>query len=638
MGIRGEEEQYTLDDPQHRDHDGELWRAFVQASPDIVLVIAADGTVLFSNRVLPIFEGRTVVGRRIWEFAAGADAEARLREKLEQVIETRRAMTYEHPGYLADGSVGWYEVRVVPVENGSLKHVLWISSDVTARHQTQERLEASERRFRAVVEQAGECIVMFGADGRITYASPAMLRTMGYTEEELLGAAAPEMVHPNDRAVAIAAGRGATPGVVNTRTIRIRRKDGAWRWHEGTSTNLLDDPAVRAVISTSRDVTEEKERHEQLALQAALLAQVNEPVVATDLASNFTFWNAAAERLFGWTAEEVLGRNSDEFIQSTYPRGHDELVASLRATDAWRGELVANKRNGDVVHIEASIRILRDVSMAITVMKDITERRALEEQVRQSQKMEAIGLLAGGVAHDFNNLLAVIVGFSELAARKLPQGHPVAAQLAEVFDAARRGGDLTRKLLAFSRKQIIQPRVLDASEAVEDFSRLLSRIVGEDVELIVDRPEEEILVRADPVQLEQVLLNLCTNARQAMPDGGTLHLSTGHTTFDDAAVRRQPWARAGTFVEIAVTDTGIGMDAKTKEHVFEPFFTTKPEGTGLGLATVHGIVQQHGGFVHVESAPGEGTTFHVYLPKAEDVAASSSQRSGPPQTPPRASP
>jgi PAS domain S-box-containing protein len=635
------EQRRRVDDRQHREQDGELWRAFVGASPDVVLVIDADGTILSCNRILPIFEGRTVVGQRIWEFAAGPEAEARLREKLREVIETRRAMTYEHPGYIADGTLGWYEVRVIPVFEGDepARRVLWVSTDVTARHHTQERLEASERRFRAVVEQGADCIVMFGADTRITYVSPAATRAFGWSEEEMIGAPATDFVHPDDRAVAFSAGRGAAPGVVNERTMRIRRKDGAWRWHDGTSTNLLQDPAVRAVVSTSRDVTEEKERHERLSFQAAMLAQVNEPVVATDLQGTFTYWNAAAERAFGWTAAEVLGKSSDEIFHPSYPRGHEELVASLQATDTWRGEIVADKKSGEYITVEASIRILRDVGMAITVMKDITERRALEEQVRQSQKMEAIGLLAGGVAHDFNNLLAVIVGFSELAARKLPQGHPVAAQLAEVFDAARRGGDLTRKLLAFSRKQIIQPRVLDAAEAVDDFSRLLSRILGEDVELKIDHAEDEILVRADPVQLEQVLLNLCTNARQAMPQGGVLRLSTSHVTFDAATVRRQPWARVGTFVEIMVADTGIGMDARTKQHVFEPFFTTKPEGTGLGLATVHGIVQQHGGFVHVESAPGQGTTFRVYFPRAEDVPASSAPRSGPPpQTPPRASP
>jgi nitrogen-specific signal transduction histidine kinase/ActR/RegA family two-component response regulator len=253
-------------------------------------------------------------------------------------------------------------------------------------------------------------------------------------------------------------------------------------------------------------------------------------------------------------------------------------------------------------------------------MQDVTASRRLEEQLRQSQKMEAIGLLAGGVAHDFNNLLAVILGFSELASRKLPPGHPVAQQLSEVFEAARRGGELTRKLLAFSRKQIIQPRPLDVRGAVDDFTRMIRRIVGEDVELVVERAPDALAVRADPVQLEQVLLNLCTNARQAMPEGGTLRLTTRVASFDDAFVARHPWARVGSFAEIAVSDTGIGMDPETRARIFEPFFTTKREGTGLGLSTVYGIVQQHGGFLHVQSARGRGTTFSLFLPRTADAA------------------
>jgi len=637
-------EQLRLEDPQQREQDGELWRAFVQTSPDIVLVVDADdGTILFSNRRPDAFDGGPVAGHKMWEFAAGPEAEGRIRDKLRHVREARRAIRYDYAGFLDDGSPGWYEVRVIPVVQGDepIRRVLWVSTEITARRQTQERLEASERLFRAVVEQGDECIVMFDADGRFTYASPAVERTLGYAKGELVGKPAIEIVHPDDAKTAFRVGRGGEPGVANPRRLRIRHKNGSWRWLDGTSTNLLHDPAVRAVVSTSRDITEEKERHERLAFQAAVLAQVNEPVLAATSASVITYWNAAAERLFGWTAEEIVGKHSHAFLHPQYPRGVEDIAQAMSDSGEWRGEIVMSKKNGEDVRVEASTRRMPgQADVIISVLKDTTTQRALEDQLRQSQKMEAIGLLAGGVAHDFNNLLAVIVGFSELASRKLPQGHPVAAQLAEVFDAARRGGDLTRKLLAFSRKQIIQPRVLDAAEAVDDFSRLLARILGEDVELIIDHAEEEILVRADPVQLEQVLLNLCTNARQAMPQGGTLRLTTSHSTFDAATVRKQPWARVGTFVEIVVADTGVGMDAKTKEHVFEPFFTTKPEGTGLGLATVHGIVQQHGGFVHVESAPGEGTTFRVYMPRAEDTAANSSQRSGPapPQTPPRASP
>jgi CheY-like chemotaxis protein len=237
--------------------------------------------------------------------------------------------------------------------------------------------------------------------------------------------------------------------------------------------------------------------------------------------------------------------------------------------------------------------------------------------------MEAIGLLAGGVAHDFNNLLAIIVGFTGLAAKNLPSDHPVQQHLLEVEEAGRRGGELTRKLLAFSRKQIMQTRSLDVRGAVEDFSRLIRRIVGEDVEVELERAPDALVVQADPMQLEQVLMNLCANARQAMPLGGQLRIATREADFDFETLGAKPWARAGAFAEIAVSDTGVGMDEATMGRVFEPFFTTKAEGTGLGLAMVYGIVEQHGGFMHVESAPGRGTTFHAYLPRTNDGAPAS---------------
>jgi nitrogen-specific signal transduction histidine kinase/ActR/RegA family two-component response regulator len=258
----------------------------------------------------------------------------------------------------------------------------------------------------------------------------------------------------------------------------------------------------------------------------------------------------------------------------------------------------------------------------IAVAQDVTARKRLEEQLRQSQKMEAIGLLAGGVAHDFNNILAIIVGFAEIAGRNVAAGVPADDALEEVANAARRGAELTRKLLTLSRKQIVQPRAVDVVATVAEFTRLIERIVGEDVEIVVEGEAAPLVVRADAVQLEQVLLNLCTNARQAMPEGGTLRVTTRTASFDASHVRREPWAHIGAFAELSVSDTGVGMDAATRARAFEPFFTTKPEGTGLGLATVYGIVRQHGGFIHVESAPGAGTWIRVFLPLLDDVAPS----------------
>jgi PAS domain S-box-containing protein len=498
----------SADDDTQR--DGVLWRALVEASPDIVLVVDPSGTVLFTNRIAPLFADRGVVGRKMWEFVPDADGRERLLRQLEQVVATRKAIVYENGGYRADGSLGWYEVRAIPViVDGVIDRIVWSATDVSERRKSQERL----------------------------------------------------------------------------------------------------------------------------GFQAHILDQISQPVVATHPMATITYWNEAAERLFGYTAEEAIGRSAPELFRVQWPPGAFEpMVGTLRAKSVWHGETTLFSKAGEAVVVEASVRLLRDEAgvpvHAIAVMQDMTVRKRLEEQLRQSQKMEAIGLLAGGVAHDFNNLLAVILGFSELAARKLPAGHAVAAQLSEVFEAARRGGELTRKLLAFSRKQIIQLRPLDVGAQVEDFTRMIQRIVGEDVELVVERDPETVAVRADPTQLEQVLLNLCTNARQAMPDGGKLALRTRAVKLDDAFATQHPWARAGSFAEVTVTDTGVGMDAATLTHIYEPFFTTKREGTGLGLATVYGIVQQHGGFLDVTSAPGVGTTFRVFLPLTTEVTPGATRVNG----------
>ncbi|HEX8790834.1 MAG TPA: ATP-binding protein [Polyangiaceae bacterium] len=330
--------------------------------------------------------------------------------------------------------------------------------------------------------------------------------------------------------------------------------------------------------------------------------------------------NEAAVRRYGYSREELLGmRVLDIRPEEDIPRLKTTL-ATLDGTNLQTGVWRHRARDGTLFEVEITTHALDfgGRPARLVVAQDVTERRRLEEQLRQSQKMEATGLLAGGVAHDFNNLLGVVLGASELARRASAAGRPATPYLEEITAAARRAAELTRKLLAFSRKQVLHTRQLDLGEAVEDFLQLLRRVIGEDVELVVKRSPEPLLVNADASQLEQVLLNLCTNARQAMPAGGKIVLQTVRIHFDAAAVSRQPWAAVGDWAEVRIVDTGVGMAADTRARIFEPFFTTKSEGTGLGLAMVHGIVHQHRGLLHVDSRLGEGTTVRVFLPLLPD--------------------
>ncbi|HKC24419.1 MAG TPA: ATP-binding protein, partial [Thermoanaerobaculia bacterium] len=284
----------------------------------------------------------------------------------------------------------------------------------------------------------------------------------------------------------------------------------------------------------------------------------------------------------------------------------------------WKGHFVSRRKDGTTFEEQVVVSPISGSGRfpsAVAVKQDVTRERRVEEQLRQAQKMEAVGRLAGGVAHDFNNLLTVINGFCELSFVKLPHDSPVRPNLLEIAKAGDRAATLTRQLLAFSRKQVLQPKVLEPNDLLAEMEKLLRRVIGEDVRLATRFARPLSRVKADPAQLEQVVMNLALNARDAMPKGGTLTLATDEVLVEDREVPR------GVYVRISVADTGIGMKPEVMAHLFEPFFTTKAlgKGTGLGLATADGIVEQSGGFVTVESAPGKGSTFRVHLPRTDEL-------------------
>lgn len=336
----------------------------------------------------------------------------------------------------------------------------------------------------------------------------------------------------------------------------------------------------------------------------------------------------AYERILGYTQEELASTSALEQVHPDDRAKVEEAAREARAGGVGRSiEYRMRHKNGTWRQMESTANTVCNaqgkVESLIIVNRDITDRRHLEEQFRQSQKMEAVGRLSGGVAHDFNNLLGVIIGYAEFLQERLEAADPLRASVEEILKAGKRAASLTRQLLAFSRQQVLDPKVLDLRVAVTDMEKLLRRLIGEDIELTTAIDPQLGKVKADQGQLEQVIMNLAVNARDAMPQGGKLTIHLENTVLDQDYVRRYPYpVQPGQYVLLMVTDTGVGMDAETKARAFEPFFTTKEKGkgTGLGLSTVYGVVKQSGGYIDVESAPSAGTTFKIFLPRVHEEA------------------
>jgi PAS domain S-box-containing protein len=516
-----------------------------------------------------------------------------------------------------------------------------------ARKQAEEALLAREQRFRSLIENSSDAIALFRPDGAILYASPSTPQVLGFTPEELLLFNAFDMIHPDDRR--FVAGRVsaalAAPRVGVSGQARARHKDGSWRWMEGTFTNLLKEPSVGAIVNNYRDITERKRVEEELVrLGAEIESQrqrvnnivANVPGVVWEAwgqpdaaMQQIDFVSDYVETMLGYSVEEWL-RTPGFWLSIIHPEDREWSARAVAASLARGGQATMEFRwiakDGRALWVESHYAVISDDEgrpvglRGVTI--DISDRKTLEEQLRQSQKMEAIGQLAGGIAHDFNNLLTVITGYSELSIKRLQSDDPLRRSLEEIKKAGDRAASLTRQLLAFSRKQVLQLKFLDLNEVVSDMEKMLRRLIGENIELRTALDQQLGSIKADPGQIEQVIMNLAVNARDAMPGGGKLTIETQNVYVDEQYARKHLAVSPGPYVMVAVSDTGAGMDDQTQKHIFEPFFTTKEvgRGTGLGLSTVYGIVRQSAGNIWVYSEVGRGTTFKIYLPRAEEEA------------------
>ncbi|MGE0158756.1 MAG: PAS domain S-box protein [Gemmatimonadales bacterium] len=611
----------------------------VDQSPAAVFITDTIGRIQYVNRRFTEITGYTpeeAIGQNPRLFQSGKTP-AETYENLWGTITKGRVWRSEILNRRKNGEMYWSEVSISPVRDGEgiVTHFVAVHEDISERRWAEEAIREREERFRQIADNINEVFFVVAADFHETlYISPAYEQVWGRTCRSVYEDPSSFMkaVHPDDRARVIAnvntTRAGEDAGHVDFRVVHA---DGNLRWVRSHAAAVRDASGDVYRISgvaldiTDRKIAEDRLRESEARFRSVIEASFDAIVQSVD--GTYTDVSPGVERILGYSPEEAVGRPALDFVA---PESKDEVRQRMAEGVEGRYELVGLHKDGRALTLEAASKMIEAEgrTIRITALRDITQQRSLEDQLRQAQKLEAVGRLAGGVAHDFNNLLTVIL--TEIQLMRLGKGFDStseqAGSLTEIEQAARRAAGLTRQLLTFSRRDVADPRVLDPAQVVEGLKKMLSRIIGEDVSLDVVADPDAGHVRMDSGHLEQVIVNLAVNARDAMPSGGQLRVEIQNASLDDDYAQRHSEVRTGEYVLIAVSDTGTGMSREIQARIFEPFFTTKEpgKGTGLGLATSYGIVREAGGHFSVYSEVGVGTTMRVYLPR---VAADESQPS-----------
>lgn len=549
------------------------------------------------------------------------------------------------PMQVASKLVGTININALnparPFTLGQLKALTILASTAAAALESASlysQLQKAEENYRSIFENAVEGIFQSTWNGRFLTMNPALSRILGYESpaaaiENISDISSQLYVDP--AALTESTHLLKERGVLANYEFEAYRKDGEKIWLSENRRIVSDESQPDTFYEgTLEDITERKRAEVELQQSEEryreLVENARDIIYEHDLNGRYTSTNKSGQQLTGYTQAETLELSIANTVAPEYlDKAREMLRLKLAGETVTAYELEILTKDGGRIPVEVNTRLVNKKGAPVGVQgiaRDITERKRLEEalrdseqQLRQSQKLEAIGQLAGGVAHDFNNLLTAINGYSALALRRLGEDHPISSCLEEIKKAGDRAANLTRQLLAFGRKQLLQPLAINLNDIVSDMIKLLKRLIGEDIQLVTKPGSGLKQIKADPGQLEQVIVNLVVNARDAMPRGGTVTIETANTTLDGAYASRHVGVTPGDYVMLAVSDTGVGMDHHTQSHIFEPFFTTKEKdkGTGLGLSTVYGIIKQSGGNIWVYSELGKGTTFKIYLPLIE---------------------
>ena len=541
-----------------------------------------------------------------------------------------------------DGELRYAFIQLSPTDSTSF---IFTVTDMTQQKEAEKALKKSEVLYRTLVEKSSEILMLGNAERGRIYVSPNITTILGYSVEEFLAGNRADFIHPDSVSIRESAYSWILehPGESVTFESRNRHKDGSWRWFETTVRNLLEEPNVNAIVMNLKDITERKKVEEALLESEVKYRTVVENslvgfyIIQDNL---FRFVNKRWCEIFGYTHEETVDKISP--IDNAHPDDRKIVEENIHKritgqVDNIEYEFRSLRKDGDIINV----KVLGSSTMyngrpAVTgTVIDITREKTLESQLRQAQKMEAIGTLAGGVAHDFNNILTALTGYGTLLQLKLDKENPLRRYVDQILSASLKGANLTRSLLAFSRKQPIILNPINLNNIVKGTEKLLRRLLTEDIILKTFLASDDIMLMADSTQIDQILFNLITNARDAMPKGGSLTIETKTIVLDKGFTVTHGFGEPGKYALLSISDTGSGMDAAVKEHIFDPFFTTKEvgKGTGLGLSTVYGIVKQHNGYITIYSEPDIGTTIRVYLPLTgtiveADTSSSESIRGG----------
>lgn len=611
--------------------EGKFAVAF-DASPDAININRLeDGLYVEINRGFTETTGYTaedVIGKTSLDLELWADPADR--QRLVKALRTKGfCRNLEARFRRKDGSLttALMSARLITYKN--TPHIVSLTRDISKLKEMERKIAEQKHLFETMFHAIDDGIVITDTERHIQLANMGMKNTFGYQPEELLGKST-AMLYADDQEFLLtgkeifsAAGQTSAGNYIK----RYRHKDGREFFGTTFGARLFDDKDKWiGNLGIMRDVTAQQQNENERDKLIAALQQTDEVVVITDLGGTIEFVNDAFTRITGYSKEEALGQNPRILQSGKHDRQfYENLWDTIVGGKTFKGRMVNKRKDGSLYTEEASISpvIASDGSIVnyVAVKRDISSKLALEQQLAQAQKMESIGRLTGGVAHDFNNLLSVIQGYTELALEKVIEPEELHGDLENILEAAERSAAIVRQLLAFSRQQTIAPKQIDLNGTVEEMLKMLRRLIGEEINLHWIPHSKKLPIKMDTSQMDQVLANLCVNAKDAIEGHGNITIETGSAVLDEHYCSEHAGFRPGKFATLAISDDGGGIDKKDLENVFEPFFTTKTlgQGTGLGLSTTYGIVKQNDGFINVYSELGQGTTLKIYLPFCNTV-------------------